>query len=185
MDRGNSAGMSVETVVEEFRQALRRVEVGFRNSLEEVTMTKDLPKLILPSGVLENVRAGANIRVHRWVAEKLIEKGIARSAGEAIDLKLIRLLQWREKSSQAELQPLPEYFYLKVREESKDDHEIILYLRDIYSLRLSKIMNLAAKRVPRSMVENLTAEEKILYDCLVNLVNTWYEFTEAGKGDER
>ncbi|MCX8187608.1 MAG: DNA replication complex GINS family protein [Nitrososphaeria archaeon] len=177
--------MSVQTVVEEFRQALRRVEVGFLNSLDEVTMVRDLPKLSLPSGVFENIRAGANIRVHRWIAEKLVERELAKPVSGAMDLKLILQLRWREKSIQAELQPLPEYFYLKTGEALSGDHEIIPHLKDIYSLRLSKIMSFAAKRVPRSMVENLTAEEKILYDCLLGIVNAWYEFIEGGKRDER
>jgi len=172
-------------VVDEFRQALRRVEIEFRNSLDEVTMVKDVQKLSLPSGVIENIRAGASLRVYRWVAEKLVEKELAKPASGVIDLKLVLQLRWKEKSSQAELQPLPDYFYLKVREGLKENREIIPHLKDIYSLRLSKIMSLAAKRVPRSMVENLTAEEKVLYECLVSIVNAWHDFIEGGETGER
>lgn len=176
--------MSIQTVVDEFKQALRRVEVGFWNSLDEVTMLKDVPRLVLPSGTLENIRAGANVRIHRWVAEKLFEKELAKPIG-MIDLKLILQARWREKSSQAELQPLPDYFYLKLRDELKNNQEIAPHLRDIYSLRLSKIMNFAAKRVPRSMVENLTVEERVLYDCLLSVVNAWYDFIGGEERNER
>lgn len=172
--------MSIQAVVDEFRRALKRVEVEFQNSLDEVTMVRDLQKLNLPSGVIENIRAGANLRVYRWVAEKLVEKDLAKPVSGVIDLKLVLQLRWKEKSNQAELQPLPDFFYLKVREELRENQEIIPHLKDIYSLRLSKIMSLAAKRVPRSMVENLTAEEKILYECLVSIVNAWHDFIEGG-----
>lgn len=177
--------MSIQTVVDEFRQALKCLEIGFQNSLDEVTMVKDLSKLSLPSGVIENIKAGVNIRVPKWVAEKLVGRDLAKSASGAMDLKLILQLRWREKSNQAELQPLPEYFYLKIREGLGENREIFPHLKDIYSLRLSKIMNLAAKRVPRSIVENLTAEEKILYECLVNIVNAWHDFIEGGRESER
>jgi len=174
--------MSIQTVVDEFRQALRRVEVEFENALDEVSMTKDIQKLALPSGSLENIRAGASLRVYRWIAEKLIEKDLAKPVEDVLNLKTILQLRWKERSNPAELQPLPKYFYLKTRKALREQSsELAPHLKDIYSLRLAKIMSLAAKRVPESAVENLTAEEKILYECLLSIVNAWYEFVEEGE----
>jgi len=107
--------MSIRAVVDEFRHALRRVEVEFENSMDEVLMLKDVQKLTLPSGSIERIRVGASLRVHRWVAEKLIEKNLAKPVEEVLDLKSILQLRWRERSNPAELQPLPRYFYLKAR----------------------------------------------------------------------
>ncbi len=174
--------MSIQTVVDEFRQALRRIEVEFENSMDEVSMLKDVQKLVLPSGSIENIRAGASLRIYRWIAEKLIEKDLAKPVEDILDLKTILQLRWKERSNPAELQPLPRYFYLRARKALRDQaSELTPHLKDIYSLRLTKIMSLAAKRVPESAVENLTAEEKVLYECLLSLVNAWYDFIEVGE----
>ncbi|MEM4021517.1 MAG: hypothetical protein QXI18_04025, partial [Nitrososphaerota archaeon] len=92
---------------EELRRALRGVEIEYENSLEEVILLKDVQKLILPSGALEGLKAGSSLRVYHWVAEKLLEKELAKPAEDLLDVKTILQLRWREKSNPAELQPLP------------------------------------------------------------------------------
>jgi len=170
-------------IVEGFKQALKMVEVEFENSLEEVLVLKDIQKLNLPSGAVENLKAGSSLRVYHWVAERLFEKEIAKPAEDLLDMKTILQLRWKEKSEPAELQPLPSYFYLRVREAaSRGDSELLPHLRDIFSLRLAKMMSFAAKRIPASMIENLTAEEKVFYEHLLSMVNAWYEFIEVKKG---
>lgn len=172
-------------VVGGFKQALKMIEVEFENSLEEVLMLKDIQKLNLPSGAIENLKAGSSLRVYRWIAEKLFEKEVAKPAENLLDMKTILQLRWKEKSEPAELQPLPSYFYLRVREAaSRESSDLLPHLKDIFSLRLAKMMNFAAKRIPASMVENLTAEEKVFYEHLLSMVNAWYEFIEVKK-DER
>ena len=170
-------------IVEGFKQALKMVEVEFENSLEEVLVLKDIQKLNLPSGAVENLKAGSSLRVYHWVAERLFEKEIAKPAEDLLDMKTILQLRWKEKSEPAELQPLPSYFYLRVREAaSRGDSDLLPHLRDIFSLRLAKMMSFAAKRIPASMIENLTAEEKVFYEHLLSMVNAWYEFIEVKKG---
>ena len=170
-------------IVEGFKQALKMVEVEFENSLEEVLVLKDIQKLNLPSGAVENLKAGSSLRVYHWVAERLFEKEIAKPAEDLLDMKTILQLRWKEKSEPAELQPLPSYFYLRVREAvSRGDSDLLPHLKDIFSLRLAKMMSFAAKRIPASMIENLTAEEKVFYEHLLSMVNAWYEFIEVKKG---
>jgi hypothetical protein len=170
---------------EELRHALRSVEVEFENSLEEVILLKDVQKLVLPSGALTGLKAGSSLRVYHWVAEKLFERELAKPAEDLLDMKAVLQLRWKEKSNPAELQPLPRYFYLKVRRiASGGGSELMMHLGDIYSLRLAKIMSFAAKRIPASMVRNLTVEEEVFYEQLLGLVNAWHEFVEVG-GDGR
>lgn len=170
---------------EELRRALRCVEMEYKNSLEEVILLKDIQKLILPSGVFSNLKAGSSLRIYHWVAKKLFEKELAKPAEDLLDIKTILQLRWKEKSNPAELQPLPRYFYLKVKRlTSESGLELLMHLKDIYSLRLAKIMSFAAKRIPVSMVRNLTVEEEVFYEQLLELVNTWHEFVEV-KGDGR
>ena len=178
--------MAAEMVAGEFEALLRRVEVEFQNSLEEITLSKDLQKLSLPTGALENLRAGSRLRVFRWVAEKLIEKGIAKPVDEIMDRKNILKLRWKEKNNPSELQPLPEYFYLRTRDLPSNRDEILPDLMDIHALRLGKLMNLAAKRISPTILENLTAEEKVFYQTILSIVNVWLKFIEPkGDGDGR
>lgn len=172
-------------IVEGFKQALKMVEVEFENSLEEVLVLKDVQKLNLPSGVIKNLKAGSSLRVYHWVAERLFDKEVAKPAEDVLDMKTILQLRWKEKSEPAKLQPLPSYFYLRVRRAiSRGGSDLIPHLKDIFSLRLAKMMSFAAKRIPVSMVENLTAEEKVFYEHLLSMVNAWYEFIEV-REDER
>ena len=53
---------------------------------------------------------------------------------------------------------------------------------DIHALRLNKLMSLAAKRISPTILENLTAEEKVFYQTLLSLVNAWFEFIEPRGG---
>ena len=171
---------------EGFRSQLKMLEVEFENSLEEILLLKDIQRISLPSGALEDLKAGASLRIYRWAARKLIEKGLAKPAEGFLDLKTVLQLKWKERNEPGELQPLPAYFYLRARQElSKGDSEILQHLRDIYSLRLSKIMSFAAKRTPASMIENLTPEEEVLYENLLGIVNAWYEFVGGGGGSGR
>jgi len=72
---------------EEFRSQLRMLEVEFENSLEEILLLKDIQRISLPSGVLEDLRAGASLRIYRWAARKLVEKSLAKPAEDFLDLK--------------------------------------------------------------------------------------------------
>lgn len=165
---------------EELKLALRAVEIEFENSLEEVILLKDIQKLNLPSAALTNLKAGSSLRIHHWVAEKLFERGLAKPAEDLLDMKAILQLRWKEKNNPTELQPLPRYFYLKAKRlASSGESELMMHLKDIYSLRLAKIMGFAAKRIPPSLVRNLTPEEEALYKQLLDLVNAWHEFVEV------
>lgn len=180
--------MSAEAVGEAFREVLRAVEVEYENSQAQVVLSKDVQKLTLLGQVLENLRAGAPLKVYRWVARRLVEAGVAKPSEKVLEQRNILQLEWRERNNSSELQPAPEYFYLRVLEEARGDkgaRELLPRVKDIYSLRLNKILSLAAKRVSPSMVENITTEERALYEAILAVVEEWFKFVASWEGEEK
>jgi len=179
--------MSAEALAEAFRMALREVAVEFENSQTQVTLSRDVQRLNLPGQALENLRAGAPLKVYRWAARKLVESGIAKPSEKVLNQRSILQLEWRERNNSAELQPAPEYFYLRVLEEARGNgaRELLPRVKDVYSMRLNKLLGFAAKRVSPNMIENMTAEERALYEAILALVEEWFKFITAWEEEER
>lgn len=174
------AGMAAEAVAEEFRRLLRQLEVEYENSEAKVTLTRDLQRLVLPGQVLENLRKGAPLQVLRWAARRLVESGVAEPGERVTEQKALLQLEWKEKNNPGELQPAPQYFYLRAREELEEGQALRHRVEDIISLRLHKILSLAAKRVEPSIVENLTKEEEVLFSAVKSIVDEWFKFMAPG-----
>jgi len=112
--------------------------------------------------------------ISKWAAAKLYEAGIVEYGDKVIDLKNLIQLEWKEKNNPGELQELPRYFYLMIREDvDKLDQNIKNIIVDIISLRLNKILGFASKRIDASLVENLTREEALLYETIRSLIDEW------------
>ena len=178
--------MSVEAVAEAFKRFLKGVEVEYENSQSQVILSTDVQRLSFLGQVLENLKAGAPLRLYRWAAKKLVEAGIARPSEKVLDQRNILQLEWRERNNSRELQPAPEFFYLKVLEEARegDFKELLPRIEDIYSMRLNKLLALAAKRVSPRMVENITQEERFLYQAILAIVEEWFRFVGAWGGEK-
>jgi len=112
--------------------------------------------------------------ISKWAAAKLYEAGIVEYGDKVIDLKNLIQLEWKEKNNPGELQELPRYFYLMIREDAdKLDQNIKNIIVDVISLRLNKILGFASKRIDASLVENLTREEALLYETIRSLIDEW------------
>lgn len=179
--------MSAEAVAEAFRSFLRGVEVEYENSQSQVVLSTDVQRLSFLGQVLENLKAGAPLKLYRWAARKLVETGIAKPSERVLEQKNILQLEWRERNNSRELQPAPEFFYLKVLEEVRESgsKELLPRIEDIYSMRLNKLLALAAKRVSPRMVENLTQEEQFLYQAILAIIEEWFRFVSVWDGERK
>lgn len=166
--------MGVEAIVELFRKQLELVKLEYDNAEKKVVLLKDVQKLALPGQVFENLRRGTTLMISKWAAARLHEAGIVEYGDKIIDLKSLIQLEWKEKNNPGELQELPRYFYLMIKEDcDKLDQNIKNIIVDIISLRLNKILGLASKRIDTSLVENLTREEGLLYDVIRSIIDEW------------
>lgn len=133
---------------------------------------------------------GVEVEVPRWVADMLIQMGLAR---EKVDdsLKLVDLtkISWREERSEL-LQPLDAYFYPRLRRflrrlqafSLREPTPIILqeqqkafsFARDIVNCRVRKMVQAALTEFPpKSVVECMSLEERELFKGLHTLINEW------------
>ncbi|MCS7125935.1 MAG: DNA replication complex GINS family protein [Aigarchaeota archaeon] len=176
--------MSIEAVVEEFKKLLKTIEVEYENSEKKVTLTRDIQRLVLPGQVFENLRKGTVLSVAKWAASRLHEAGVIEYGERTLDMKSLVQLEWKEKNNPGELQEVPRYFYLMIKEEeAKLDSTLRSIVVDIISLRMHKILGFAAKRVDVSLVENLSREEEALYKAVKNLIDAWLRYvTPTGGG---
>ncbi|MEN2974422.1 MAG: hypothetical protein ABDH32_02445 [Candidatus Caldarchaeales archaeon] len=174
--------MGVEAVVEEFKKLLRLVELEYENSEKKVILSRDIQRIFLPGQSFENLRKGTILSIVKWAASKLYEEGIVEFEEKIIDMKNLVQLEWKEKNNPRQLQEVPRFFYLSIREDPKLDHASRSVIMDIISLRVNKILVLAAKRVDPSLVENLSREEEILYKVLKNIIEEWIRYIVPSGG---
>jgi len=166
----------METVADVFRRILRSLEIEYENSESHVVLLRDIQRLSVLGHVFENLRSGSTLKVQRWIGRRLEEAGVAEPSERILEQKNILQLEWRERNNPGELQPVPEYLYLRVRDESSKQDAMLEIIKDIYSLRLRKLLSLASKRVSPSMIENLTREEEALYQVILTIIDEWMSF---------
>ncbi len=170
----------MEAVAEVFRRVLRDVETEYENSESQVVLTRDIQRLSILGQVFENLRSGSTLKVQRWVGRRLEEAGVAEPGERVLEQRNILQLEWRERNNPGELQPIPQYLYLRVREEASGQDGLLEVVKDIYSLRLRKLLSLASKRVSPNMIENLTREEEALYQAILAIIDEWMRFIAPG-----
>lgn len=168
--------------VEALEDKLRGLEVEYLNSYTRIVFTSSIPQLSLSGEVLRDIKEGTQLQVRRWVAETLMESRLATPATSTFDTLQLRQLEWKERNYPSELQELPPHFYReakrtiseKLRQGQSDLNDFKSTLTDIISLRLSKILNIAA-RPAGDVLKRLSSEEKVLYDMVGTLVSSWTE----------
>ncbi|PUA31190.1 MAG: hypothetical protein B9J98_07265 [Candidatus Terraquivivens tikiterensis] len=172
---------------------LREVEVEYMNSYCKVVLLRDVPRLEVMGTTIENLKQGNVLQLRKWVADKLVEMGVARFLELSVDTNYLSQLLWRERNNTADLQEVPKYFYMETRrliEEasrvSKERaEEIRRRLMDIASLRLLKLLSYAAKRVRPATASRMTPEESLLFEQVIRLVNEWLSYVcPAQQGED-
>ena len=166
--------MGVEAVIEEFRKQLKIIDLEYENTEKKTVLLRDVQRLALPGQVFENLRKGTTLMINKWAASKLQEAGIIEYGEKIADIKSLVQLEWKEKNNPGELQELPKYFYLMLKDDAERlDQNTKNIIMDIISLRLNKILSFASKRVNIELVENLTREEELLYDTIRRIIDEW------------
>ncbi|WP_309493082.1 hypothetical protein [Candidatus Hecatella orcuttiae] len=152
---------------------------------------KPVPRISVAQMELGPWEAGERFEISRWVAEELVESGVAQLESEAeklslLDLQKAQIVETMQASRR--LSTLPENFYPKLRRflktlkeagsgnpEKRAEFEQALRLgMDILTSRLNKILLLAsAPEQSEAAVRNLTWEERFLYERLYRTVEEW------------
>lgn len=160
-----------------FEEAVEENELEYMNSAVRVTLLRDVPKISAGGKNLENMKRGSVISVWQWVGEKLVAEQLAEYVDKPISLQQLFQIEWRERNSPSELQELNKFFYCEVRRAIRDSgsEEMKRKVIDIITLRMMKIVQLAAKRVGGDFLRHLTPEELALYDRIFHTVSEWLD----------
>ncbi|MHC1601584.1 MAG: hypothetical protein ACXQTB_04495 [Candidatus Nezhaarchaeales archaeon] len=155
----------------------------------KVKVLKNVPEIKVGDEVLGPLIQDQELEVERWIARILREEGYVEIIDEkAVDLTMLSKIAWKE-SRTPQLTPLEPAFYVKVKnylkslnERAKSNPEILsekkmaeVKLTDIVNCRIQKIvyMALTGAQPPREVLENLTPEEKMLFDELSSTISRW------------
>lgn len=140
---------------------------------------------------------GAVVEVPRWLASILEKEGYAKLIDrEAADLSTFSMFAWREERSPS-LLPAQELLYVRMRalledlsreasvnvEAHKLKSQVEVKTMDIMKCRIQKIVQAAlSPSAPKSLLDNLTPEEKFLYEKVKHLIHEWFSMMPTGGG---
>jgi hypothetical protein len=174
----------------------------FENKKVKVIANYSEPEIKLAGFKVGPFEEGREYEIRFWVAQNLEEKGVIRFKEEDL-LNVVKLhkIHWMERVQHAnKASSLPEDFYPQLRrlltqlETSKANGEKLKELeksmrlsQDIVNCRVKKIVSLSSSLPLASQaLQNLTPEEKSLYNCLHKIINDWREkILERGKNNGR
>jgi len=159
---------------EEVGEVAEETRLEYMNNSVKVVLTTDVPKFTVAGKTYENLSKGAVINVKQWVADVLVSAGLADYVARTYNVNQLMQVEWREKNNPSDLQPLPRYFYVEwARAANEGDKELAKRLKDILTMRLMKIVSLAAKRLDGEVVKKMTPEETALHNAVYKIVDRW------------
>lgn len=157
-----------------------------------VTIIRELQRLSVAGKTYENLKSGETLTIPYWAAARLVEAGIAQYSDRLLDPAVVAQLAWRERRSVTELTELPPKFYSesrrlikRLRESQPEQTKVVEgNLKDIISMRISKLLSYASKGIPIDRIKNVVDEEVSLYLEVKKLLEAWLHGLEImGDGD--
>ena len=181
---------------------IKDADFEFENMPVKVVANRNNSQIELPGIKVGPFTEGKDYEVRFWVAKELEKAGIARlRVDEQIDVTVLNKIHWKEARVQTsqKLASLPDKFYPKLRhyleelneeaikkpEKRGDCEKAKKLFKDINTIRLKKIVSLASSPKTRSLTENLTKEERALYDYLFETINEWRNEILKKQGEDR
>lgn len=142
---------------------------------------KEVSRLSVASMTYDDLKPEMVLTLPRWAAERLVASKIAEYQDRGVDNVVLAQLSWRERRSVSELSGLPPGFYMEVQAllrrlregPAAQAREAEARLRDIVSIRCSKILSLAARGVPVERIKNIAPEETGLYRAVRRELERW------------
>ncbi|MEM3508420.1 MAG: hypothetical protein QXN52_03900 [Nitrososphaerota archaeon] len=163
----------------EISRKIKDIEMEYLNSFIKIVLIRNIPYLEINNEVYNDLKQGTVLNVRRWIGEKLIEAKVAKYEEDKIDINYLRQLEWKERNIINEVQEVPKYFYLMIREKMKycneeEKKEFYNIIQDIISLRLAKLIRIAIMPTSiRDIDKKISIEEEILFEALKSIIENW------------
>ncbi|MEM0440839.1 MAG: hypothetical protein QXF45_04625 [Candidatus Caldarchaeum sp.] len=155
--------------------------LDYLHSVSKIVLTTEIPTLSFAGKNFEDLKRGVVLNVWNWVADVLVSHGFAEYVSKPSLSTQLMQVEWREKTNPSDLQPLPKHFYAEMSR-SADDEYIQKRLLDVATMRMMKVMMLAAKRLEGDVLRKLTPEEEALYRLVFKVVDEWMRAVGSKKG---
>jgi hypothetical protein len=163
----------------EISRKIKDIEMEYLNSFIKIVLIRNIPYLEINNEVYNDLKQGTVLNVRRWIGEKLIEAKVAKYEEDKIDINYLRQIEWKERNIINEVQEVPKYFYLMIKEKMKysneeEKKEFYNIMQDIISLRLAKLIRIAIMPASiRDIDKKISIEEEILFEALKSLIENW------------
>lgn len=157
--------------------------LDYLHSFSKIVLTSDIPALDFGGKTFEDLKKGVVISVWNWVADVLVSSGYAEYVSKPPLSNQLMQFEWREKTNPSDLQPLPKHFYAEVSRDIRDEL-VQKRLLDVATMRMMKVIALAAKRLEGDVLRRLTPEEETLYRRVFQVVDEWMQAVGSKKGEE-
>jgi Spy/CpxP family protein refolding chaperone len=172
---------------------IEAAECRFNNLPVKLVALKSIPKLDVAGEEVGPVEKDGVFEVRNWVADELLQSGVARLEDKDARLSLVEVqkTQIREiMQSSRRLSKLPEDFYPKLgkligelsREATVDRGKALELEKakqlavDILTSRMNKILLLSSSQGQSELtLKSLSSEERKLYDRIYGIVSEWRE----------
>jgi hypothetical protein len=170
--------------------SIKDADFEFENTLVKIVVNRNCPEIELVGLKAGPFEEGKKYEVRFWIAQELEKAGIGRFREEEIlDAVKLHKIHWKERVQPFnQVSSLPDNFYPKLKrylasakkevarsaEKMKEYEKAMRLAHDIVDCRLKKITSLASSPAQTNQVlQNLAREERLLYDCIYEIINEW------------
>lgn len=171
-------------------RSIDSVDIEFSRKPRRMVVLRDCPRIETAGITIGPLKSGEVFEIEYSIGKILERRGVARFDEEFLTSDVVFKTHWRENVQTPErLSKLPQHFYpmlrrllVELRRRSKEDSDRFLqykqlvdFSKDIVDCRLRKLVRLTTVTVPKKVLENLTPEEKGLYDNVSPMIKDWKE----------
>ena len=170
------------------KELLDRREREYLLGTTKTKMRSSVENLDVGDFHIEKLSEGETVDLPRWVADELIDQGMAESADTPFENEVFSALSREKMMGPLQLSTLPPDFYVRMKRrlgtpsagvaEGKARKEGLERLRavcyDLVGIRLSKLLSISSSSTPASLLaDKLTPEESAFFLISQSLSKEW------------
>jgi hypothetical protein len=184
-------GVEVFSVSDLPQMSIDDVDFDFENLPAKIVASQSIQDLQVAGVEVGPIAEGQELDTRYWVASHLVAAGLASFRDdEMMTFNVLYKTHWKETKLQLgrRISSLPEYFYPRLRRYLRQLKEkasmdamwaseytnALRLAHDVTNCRLKKIVSLSASSAQtEDLLQNLSSEERLLYERLHAMVSTW------------
>jgi len=173
------------------KMSIDDVDFDFENLSAKIIASKNIQDLKVAGVDFGPIEEGQELDTRYWIASQLVSAGMASFRDDGLmTFNILYKIQWKETKLQTgrRISSIPEYFYPRLRRylsqlkekasmdatRASEYNNALRLSHDVVNCRLKKIVSLStSSTLTEDLLQNLSKEERVLYERLHNIVSTW------------